>query len=428
MGHSRFAVGMSIGSLAALLAACASDADPGERGAMTRQEPVLNVHGYDARMLRVSRPDALTEATARIAAEDRDNARASAATREGESQATGAPFAASAKLKYYGGPVLGHVKVVAFYWNQSVKSQSDLNTFYADITNSAHFDWLSEYNTPTTTIGRGSFLGAVVDPSPPASTNLSNEAVQTELAKRLDDGTLPANGPDNLYMVHFPPGVRIDLDGSGSCEVFCAYHNTFVHKGQNVYYGVMPDQGGSCAGGCGASAATVDNLKSVSSHELIEAVTDPAIGLATSIGYPMAWYDSVQGEIGDICNAMQGKVSGHTVQKEWSNAKNACILVTTTTACTPQCTGKTCGADGCGGSCGTCAGGQSCGADGACHASSGGTGGTCAHAICSTGAKLAKTCDACVTSVCARDAYCCSTSWDSTCVGEVATVCGQSCP
>jgi hypothetical protein len=32
-----------------------------------------------------------------------------------------------------------------------------------------------------------------------------------------------------------------------------------------------------------------------------------------------------------------------------------------------------------------------------------------------------------VTQICASDPYCCSTSWDSTCVSEVSTVCGLSC-
>ncbi len=35
-------------------------------------------------------------------------------------------------------------------------------------------------------------------------------------------------------------------------------------------------------------------------------------------------------------------------------------------ACTPSCAGKTCGADGCGGSCGDCEAGARCGAQGAC--------------------------------------------------------------
>lgn len=35
-------------------------------------------------------------------------------------------------------------------------------------------------------------------------------------------------------------------------------------------------------------------------------------------------------------------------------------------ACLPNCAGKTCGSDGCGGSCGTCPAGKSCGASGTC--------------------------------------------------------------
>jgi hypothetical protein len=91
-------------------------------------------------------------------------------------------------------------------------------------------------------------------------------------------------------------------------------------------------------------------------------------------------------------------------------------------SCTPSCTGKQCGDNGCGGSCGTCSMGQSCSAAGQCQ------GGGCAHAICSTGAKLTASCDPCATKICASDSFCCSNSWDSICVGEVKSICGQTCP
>ncbi|KAJ3329150.1 hypothetical protein HDU76_008522 [Blyttiomyces sp. JEL0837] len=95
----------------------------------------------------------------------------------------------------------------------------------------------------------------------------------------------------------------------------------------------MPDQGGSCAGGCGSAATTFQNLCSVSSHEIVEATTDPAIGVVTgsTVAAPAAWYNSASGEIGDLCNAQQGTVVGgdgvtYTVQKEWSNKAAACVL------------------------------------------------------------------------------------------------------
>jgi hypothetical protein len=51
----------------------------------------------------------------------------------------------------------------------------------------------------------------------------------------------------------------------------------------------------------------------------------------------------------------------------------------------------------------------------------------CSHAICATGIGLLAACDPCATQLCAQDPYCCSTAWDATCVGEVASICGKSC-
>jgi hypothetical protein len=63
--------------------------------------------------------------------------------------------------------------------------------------------------------------------------------------------------------------------------------------------------------------------------------------------------------------------------------------------------------------------------------SSGGTGGdppaACAHAACEVGVKLDAACDPCVAQICAADAFCCDNSWDATCTGEVASVCGHAC-
>jgi hypothetical protein len=59
----------------------------------------------------------------------------------------------------------------------------------------------------------------------------------------------------------------------------------------------------------------------------------------------------------------------------------------------------------------------------------GGSGGgsTCAHATCASGGKLAASCDPCAQAICAQDSYCCATAWDSQCVGEVESICGQTC-
>ena len=65
---------------------------------------------------------------------------------------------ASAKLTYRGGAVISNVKVYVVQWGPNVWSQglSTLQGFFQAVPNSPHFDWLSEYNTPSQSIGRGS--------------------------------------------------------------------------------------------------------------------------------------------------------------------------------------------------------------------------------------------------------------------------------
>ncbi len=53
---------------------------------------------------------------------------------------------------------------------------------------------------------------------------------------------------------------------------------------------------------------------------------------------------------------------------------------------------------------------------------------SCAHLVCTTGVALAAGCHGCVTQICNVDPFCCNTSWDGICVGEVNSVCGLVCP
>ena len=264
--------------------------------------------------------------------------------------------AASVTLKYYGGHVVSNAKVVQVLWgtgtyqgNVTSTATPSLATFYQQAMNSAYVDWLDgEYNTLRTAqngsagtqqhIGRGSFAGQYqIAPSVTSST-VDDTQIQAEINAQIGAGHLPAPDANTIYMVNFPHGKTITQGGSSSCVAggFCAYHGTFTRSGASTYYGVLPDMqaGSGCDTGCGSSTV-FNNQTSVASHELIETVTDAEVGLASVVGPPLAWYDSVQGEIGDICNAQQGSIAGsdgftYTVQKEWSNAQQACIVSKTT--------------------------------------------------------------------------------------------------
>lgn len=221
-------------------------------------------------------------------------------------------------LMNFGGPTLQHIQVAPLYWNASVQFQSNLNLLYSDLVVSPWWHVLAQYG-----VGPGSGRTGSVDNR--TATSVRDSAVQTELLNQINAGHVPPPNANTYYPVHFPPGVTITApDGSQSCVVFCAYHSTFQVSGPggtvNVNYGVIPDQGGGCAGGCGNNPSRFNNLSAVSSGELANAATDPVFGTG--------WFDPNLGEVASICGS-QGTttVNGRTyvVPLLFSNATNSCV-------------------------------------------------------------------------------------------------------
>ena len=266
--------------------------------------------------------------------------------------------AAVPHLTYYGGPVVSNAAVVSVLWGgagsylaQVTGSVSpNMDTFFGHVTDSSYLSWLSEYNTPAAgknqSIGYGSFAGrTAITPSPTASgTTIQDSTIQTELLGQINNGQLPAPTldaaglPNTVYALFFPAGTTICDTGSCSGVQFCAYHSSFTAsiqgQARNVRYMVLPHPDANIVSGC--SSATADTaekvLQSYTSHELVETITDPDVGLATTPGPPLAWYDLSYGEIADICVGLaDGTVAGtdgvsYVVQQEWSNALNKCII------------------------------------------------------------------------------------------------------
>ena len=281
--------------------------------------------------------------------------RPSASNVLGKSNAVDSNPAPNADLQYYGGPVISNVQVVVVYWGNNVNptTTTGIPDFFSAITNSTYLDLLSEYSTNGVnpvgggapgieSIGRGSMIGVyTITPSAPNSgTVVDDTQIESELLSQIEAGHLPAPTTDSnnldttLYMIYFPPGLTITLDGDSSCVQFCAYHSTVTRGTLAVPYGVMPDLGPTtaCYTGC-AEGSEFDDLTTVSSHELSESITDTAVGLAVNYAPPLAWYDVANGEVGDICNGSgqpsnQAVLPGtsYKVQKEWSNLQQDCVI------------------------------------------------------------------------------------------------------
>jgi hypothetical protein len=280
-------------------------------------------------------------------------------------------------VPYNGGCVISNAQIVQVDWAsggtfETYVTDGEMASFYAGITNSRYFDWLSEYNAykavpvdgnrgSTQVIGRGTF-GGRFDITPSFSgTALTDAQIQAELQAQIAAGNLPPPTADflhntnTIYFIHFPKGTSVDLDGALSCQDFCAYHSTIAAApdgtSPELYYAVLPDFSvGSNCETCEVGITPLELATTVASHELIEAVTDPEIGIVTITTddagaivspRPAAWYDfnindllrGLGGEVGDICRSISAPTlvedddgAAWMVQREWSNQANDCVV------------------------------------------------------------------------------------------------------
>jgi hypothetical protein len=255
------------------------------------------------------------------------------------------PLAASCsgfvQLTLHGGQSIPHVGVQVIYWGSNVNAsvKAHLPPFYTAVTNSRYMDWLSEYGA-----GRGSYLGeSTIQPFPISA--ITNEDIANAIGQQVRNGLIPMPDSNTVYMVYLPPGVTVS--NSGLCSTACAYHtirvtNVGLLNSVQIPFAVIPDYGpgGGCDVGCGAGSM-LDNIDYASTHELIEAVTDPD----TRSGW---YYQDIGCEIGDRCNQQEVKIFAggdtRTVETQWSNERKTCLAqVMSPAVCGRGMTGVFCG-------------------------------------------------------------------------------------
>jgi hypothetical protein len=149
-----------------------------------------------------------------------------------------------------------------------------------------------------------------------AGATVSDTSIQTLIASKIQDGTVPS-GAQVLFLIFYPPGtvVQSALDGADTCvsigsSAIGGYHWESAN-GTPFPYAVVP----TCA-----NEALAD-IQASASHELLEAATDP---------FPMtkpAWvltdptnpWSALDGEVADFCELLTTTEGGYSLQQIWSN-------------------------------------------------------------------------------------------------------------
>jgi hypothetical protein len=224
-----------------------------------------------------------------------------------------------------GGPVMSSPEFVPiFFSNDDARTVSAVEDFMRVIGSTSY------WSQTTAEYGVGAATSAApIELAEEARGTIDDTAIQSWLTGKLnsDDPAFPAATPDRLYVIFYPASVTVTADGDASCVAFGGYHANVAldaaHGGAQVAYAVIPrcSDFGALTG--------LDVVTGTTSHELIEAATDP---------YPMTtpayvdvdpqhafWSGALGGgETGDMCAQYAGSFTrfpeiAYTVQRSWSN-------------------------------------------------------------------------------------------------------------
>jgi hypothetical protein len=237
--------------------------------------------------------------------------------------AKGSGGSAASPLVDHGGRVLSTSNTYAIWWGTQSAFPSDakagIDALMEGMNGSSFLGIASQYMRGASI--SSSFHTNLIDsttapPSrPPSTATIVNEACSVIGANGL------APDPTALYIVYtsnFPSGHTS----------YCAWHDDGTCNGVTIQVAYMPNTTG-LAGcdpgdlyGCNTYSQGTRSLANVTSHEFMEAVTDPDIN---------AWLDNSGSEIGDKC-AWQfsscvnlGSGNSWQLQKEWSNSASGCV-------------------------------------------------------------------------------------------------------
>jgi len=224
-------------------------------------------------------------------------------------------------VTYHGGALLTSVEAQAVYlgsdWQSSSALQTQttsLNQFVSMIVQSGYMDMLTQagYN-----VGRGSATAGVVDNITLNKTNtgITDGQIQADLQAMINAHQLQAPDANRLYVVYVEPGVIVRSGSDASNTTFLGYHSAFggtTASGQpiDIHYAVIPHPGApNFTASSQGFASDLDEMTSVSSHEIAEAATDPNVNYKA-----LGWYDDQRnGEIGDLTN-LNTVLNGFLVQ------------------------------------------------------------------------------------------------------------------
>jgi hypothetical protein len=229
------------------------------------------------------------------------------------------PHGTAPQMVKVSGNVLTAPKIVPIFFASDATMQAQIEDFLHQLGGSTY------WTTTTSEYGVGALatLPTIVTSDTPPTTDT---ALTSWLGGHFNgqNGWPAAPDPQTIYAVFLPSGVVLHTSFGDSCQAFGAFHDETKTTGNTpIVYALMPR--------CTGPFPDLDALTGSTSHELIEAATDPLAESAPAYQDLDAdhyiWAYTPGAEVGDMCEyvgtAMQRLVGNYLVQRTWSNAAAA---------------------------------------------------------------------------------------------------------
>jgi hypothetical protein len=217
-----------------------------------------------------------------------------------------------------GGSVLANPRFVGITFDGD-PMRSDLEGFIGRLAGSKYWKSIgADYGVGTATVGAPIHVAD-------APSSIEEGQIEDWLAGMLD-GTHEDFGrpdPNAIYTIFYPPGTAIEQGGGVSCKDFGAFHGQTSVGDVHVAYAAIPR--------CESYATLTSTIGGIdfvtfsTSHELLEAATDPFGDAYNQVDDAHAiWGMIFNNEVGDLCARGQEWTSatdelGPAVQRMWSN-------------------------------------------------------------------------------------------------------------
>lgn len=222
-----------------------------------------------------------------------------------------------------GGPKLTSARLVTVsFSNDDPTLVASLASFDDSITSTAWWTAVtSEYGVGPGSAGAHVILPVAAGSGYTDSVRGGDSSVRQLLQSAVANGTLPPPDAQTLYLLYFPEGTILRLDGISACSPpgSTGWHDTVsvsLPDGgapMDVAYAVLP-----------RCASALDAMTLAASHEIVEAATDPSPENAPAVQMTAPAWLAFGPEVADVCVAVDTNLSTsvgpYVVQRSWSNA------------------------------------------------------------------------------------------------------------